>query len=104
MLVPSVVLPQRHSVTDLPPSEAVTAAPLISGTRVTTLVSMSASPKFRAVTVTLPTASVTTLATYLLPEPLATSQPQLPARDAGRVVLEYVWITSVIVVRQAEAA
>lgn len=49
-----------------------------------------------------PLLSVVIEATYFVPLPLATSQPQSPA--AGNVDLVVLWMVSVMLVRQDEAA
>ena len=90
MLVPSVVLPQRHAVIALPASVAAAAVVPISGTRVTTLVSMVGSLKPWAVAVILPATDVSTLVTYLLPEPVEISQPQ-PFAAGMLAELEALW-------------
>jgi hypothetical protein len=77
--VPSVAaLPQRQAWMALPASPGQTAAvPAISGTSVTTFVSIVESPKPCAVTVTLPLDVVAIDATYFDVDP-GLSQPQLP--------------------------
>lgn len=98
MSVPSVVLPHRQDVTDLPTSPLVAALVPIIGTSVSFLVSMVLSLNPVAVTVILPSLPVEMLETYLL-EP-DDSQPQ--SFSAGKE--ELVWMTSVTVVRHADAA
>lgn len=93
--------PGRNFAGMVPPQvQAVTTLPLIVGVNVNVLVSMFVSPKPCAVTVITPASLVSTLATYFEGDE-ADSQPHSLA--AG-IEPGAVWTTSVIAVRQVDAA
>ena len=102
---PPQVQPYKAEPTFVAKTAVVPA--LASGINVTNLVSIFPSLKPWAVTLIIPAASVTTAATYLvvalaLEVPAPASQPQ-PFAPGGDDALPD-WYSSVIEVRQAEAA
>lgn len=95
----AVVLPQTHLNNGKAGVGA--APPEPTGTKLTVLPSIAVSPMPWTVTITPPAASVATDATYL-DVAVELSQPQPPA--AGKLAAELLWYTSVMDVRQPEAA